>query len=301
MMYWLFVAILAYLFFGLGSFGDKLVLAGKPKPKSYTFYVGVFGLSSLLLIPFASFSFPSSTALVWLILNAVVRILGTYAMFVALEKFDVSRVMATIGATQPIFIFALTWVFWGPQIMTVSDIIAFVLLFLGSVIISIEKNIKTTEGYLLITTFSSLMFSLAIVFTKLVFENQDFVQGTVWMCIFVFLLSLVFLLSKKSRKEIFAKKIVSNQKTQKAFLLAQISGGAANFLQGYSIYLAPVVFLAIINSLRGIQYIFLFVITIFVSVFFPKILKEDLSRKVVIQKVISIILVVVGLMILAVY
>lgn len=301
MMYWLFVAILAYLFFGLGSFGDKLVLEGKPKPKSYTFYVGVFGLSSLLLIPFASFSFPSSIALVWLILNAIVRILGIYAMFVALEKFDVSRVMATIGATQPIFIFALTWVFWGPQIMTLSDIIAFALLFLGSVVISIEKNVKVTEGYLLITTFSSLMFSLAIVFTKLVFENQDFVQGTVWMCIFVFLLSLVFLLSKNSRKEIFARKIVSNKKTQKAFLLAQISGGVANFLQGYSIYLAPVVFLAIINSLRGIQYIFLFVITIIFSVFYPKILKEDLSRTVVIQKIISIILIVAGLATLAIY
>jgi len=301
MMYWLIIAILAYLFFGLGSFGDKLVLEGKPKPRSYTFYVGVFGLSSLLLIPFINFGLPPSTAFVWLILNAIVRILGTYAMFVALEKFDVSRVMATIGATQPIFIFILTWIFWGPQTMTIADMIAFALLFLGSVIISIEKDIRITEGYLAITTFSSLMFSLAIVFTKIVFEKQDFMQGTIWMCIFVFLFTLVMLFSKKSRKEIFAKKTVSNKKTQKAFLLAQISGGVANFLQGYSIYLAPVIFLAIINSLRGIQYIFLFILTLFVSIFYPKILKEDLSKKIIFQKIISIIIVVAGLAILAIY
>jgi drug/metabolite transporter (DMT)-like permease len=301
MISWLIVAILAYLFFGLGSFGDKLVLDGKPKPKSYTFYVGVFGLSTLLLIPFVNFSLPTSIALAWIILNAIVRILGTYAMFVALEKFDVSRVMATIGATQPIFIFILTWIFWGPQAMTMTDILAFILLFLGSVIISIEKNIKITKGYLKITTFASLMFSLSIIFTKLVFESQDFIQGTIWMCVFVFLFTLFLLFSKKTRKEIFAKKMVSNEKTQKAFLLAQVSGGVANFLQGYSIYLAPVVFLAVINSLRGIQYIFLFLITLFTSFFLPKLLKEDLSTRIIFQKIISIIIIAAGLAMLAIY
>lgn len=301
MLMWLVVIILAYLFFGLASLGDKLVLTGKPKPKSYTFYVGVFGIFVILFIPFIKFGFPNNAGLTWIILDAIVRILGMYTMYTALERFDVSKVVATIGATQPIFIFILTWVFWGAQTMPLMDILAFVILLTGSIIISIDKNLKITRDYLKITIFSSVMFSSDYIFAKLVFQNQSFLQGVVWTGIFIFLFVFVFLLTKKSRKEIFAKKMVLNKKTEKSFLFAQLSGGLANFLQSYAIYLAPVAFLATVNSLRGIQYVFLFIMTLFISLFFPKILKEKVSKSIIFQKVISIVLIAIGLAILVVY
>ena len=301
MIYWLLVTILAYLFFGLASLGDKLVLAGRPKPNSYTFYVGVFGIFVILFIPFIKFSFPEEPALNWIILDAMVRILGMYSMYVALEKFDVSKVIATIGATQPIFIFVLSWIFWGGQTMPFMDILAFIILLTGSIIISIGKNIKATENYLKITIFSSLMFSLDYIFAKSVFLSMPFLQGVVWTGIFIFLFVFVFILTKKSRKEIFAKKIVLNKTTEKSFLLAQASGGVANFLQSFAIYLAPVAFLAIVNSLRGIQYALLFIMTLFLTYFYPKILKEEISRKIIFQKTISIILIAIGLVILVMY
>jgi drug/metabolite transporter (DMT)-like permease len=298
MMYWLLVIILAYLFFGFASLCDKLVLTGKPKPKSYTFYVGVFSLLVILFIPFIKFSFPNTVGLTWIILDAIVHIVGLYTIYVALEKFDVSRVIATIGATQPIFIFILTWLFWGPQIMPAIYILAFVILLMGSIIISVEKNIKLTSNYLKITIFSSIMFSLDYIFLKFVFLNQPFLQGIIWIQIFIFLFVLVFLIGEKSRKEIFSKQMVLDKKTQVFFLCAQASGGAANLLQNFAISLAPIAFLATANSLRGIQYVFLFVMTLFISALFPKLLKEELSRKIIIQKVISIILIAVGLAIL---
>jgi len=301
MLNWLIVTILAYLFFAFSSLGDKLVLAGKPKPKSYTFYVGVFGIFVIIFIPFIKFTLPSGAGLTWIMLDAIVRILGMYTMYSALEKFDVSKVIATIGATQPIFIFILTWVFFKPQAMPMMDILAFIVLLIGSIIISIDKSLKITEDYLKITIFSSLMFSLDYIFAKEVFQKQDFLQGVVWTGIFIFLFVFVFLLSKKSRKEIFAKKMVLNKKTEKSFLFAQVSGGVANFLQSFAIYLAPVAFLATVNSLRGIQYVFLFLMTLSLSLFFPKILKEKLSRKIIFQKIISIILIAIGLGILVIY
>ena len=300
MIYWLLIIIIAYLFFALASLGDKLVLAGRPKPISYTFYIGVFGLFIIFFIPFIKFGFPNAVALLWIALDAAVHIAGVYAMFVALEKFDVSKVMATIGATQPIFIFILTCVFWGWQALPLIYIIAFLLLFIGSVIISAEKNFETTGNYLKITILSSLMFSLDYVFAKFVFLNQPFLQGVIWIMLFIFLFVLVFLLKKSHRKEIFARRMVSNKKTQLTFLFAQICGGIANFLQSFAIYLAPVAFLAIINSLKGIQYVFLFIITLFFSFFYPKILKEEISKKIVVQKMVSIVLIVVGLALLVI-
>ncbi len=299
MIYWLLVTIFAYLFFGVASLCDKLVLAGKPKPGSYTFYVGVFGFFvALAILPFSGLNFPSGLGILWIVVDAIVHILGLYAMYLALERFEVSRVMPTIGAAQPLFVLILAWIFWGPQVMKPLDVLAFFILFVACVIISLEKTPKLTGSFLKITLFSSLMFSLDYVFLKLVFSSQPFLQGIVWIQLFIFLFAMVFLFSKKSRKEIFSRDVVLNKKTDIRFLGAQASGGAGNFLQSLAISLVPVEFLAIVNSLRGIQYAFLFFMTLLISIFIPKILKEELSKKIIFQKVIAIALIVAGLAIL---
>lgn len=301
MAYWLIVTILAYLFFGLGSLLDKLVLVGKPKAASYTFYVGVFSLFAILIIPFIKFGLPNMQTTMWIALDAAVHVIGLYTMFLAVQKFDVSKVISTIGATQPIFVFILTWVFWGPQVTPLFDIIAFIILFAGTAIISIEKNLKLTGSYIAVTLLSSLMFSFDYIFSKFVFLNQPFLEGVIWIRIFVFLFAMVFLFSKKSRRDIFSKQVVSEKKTQLVFVAAQVCGSLANFLQSLAIALAPIAFLATVNSIRGIQYVFLFIMTALLSSFFPRILKEEISKKIIIQKAISILLIAIGLAVLVIY
>ena len=211
MISWLLVIILAYFFFSLSYLGDKLILSGPPKPPVYTFYVSFISIFVIIVIPFTSFGLPNANSIPWIVLEAIVYILGLYVMFIALEKFDVSRVMTTIGATQPIFIFALTWLVWGPQPLSTTNILAFVLLVFGSYLISFENRSKTNGSYILITLFSALLFSLDYIFSKLVFLAQPlFWQGFIWMRIFVFLFSLLFLLSVRVRKEIFKKQNILN-------------------------------------------------------------------------------------------
>ena len=296
MIYWLLIIILAYLFFSVSSLADKLILSGPPEPKSYTFYIGALNILAVLLIPFVQFGLPNIASLPWMIMAA--SVLGLYSMFIALEKFDVSRVMPTIGAVQPIFIFVLIFLFWGSQSMNSTDTLAFIILLIGSSIISFEKNIRISGDYLKIILFSSLMFSLDYVFSKIVFLNQPFWQGLIWMRMFSFILVLFFLFSAGFRKEIFKKQNLLNKKTGVIFLFGQASGGTANVLQSFSIFLAPVAFLPIMNSLRGIQYVFLFLITLFLSFFYPKILKEKISKISVTKKIISILLIAFGLALL---
>lgn len=271
-----------------------MILSGPPNSKLYTFYVGALSLLVIFFIPFIKLSFPSALGLLWIVLEAIVYILGLYAMFIALEKFDVSRVMTTIGATQPIIILILTWIFLG-TVVTGANLLAFIMLLLASIVISMEGKFKITGNYLILLVFSSLMFSLDYIFSKLVFFNMSFLQGIVWMRIFSFLFVLIFLFDKSLRIQIFSKKTTLNKKTGLLFLSTQSAGGIAGLLQSFAISLAPVSYLAIVNSLRGVQYVFLFIITLFFSFFFPKILKEDISKKVILQKTIAIILIVIGL------
>ncbi len=299
MFSWLLVSILSYFFFSLAYLGDKLVLAGSSKPRSYTFYIGLLSVLVVAFIPFISFSLPTPVALCWMTLEGIVYIAGLYVMFLALQKFEVSSVMTTIGAVQPIVIFILSWIFWGFQPITPWYVAAFILLLLGSVLISFKKKSERGRGYLTITLLAAVLFSLDYIFSKLVFLDQPFLQGFIWMRIVSFIMVLFFLISHNFRKEIFAKQNVLSKKTRFIFLGTQIAGGFANLLQSFAIFLAPIAFLPMVNALRGIQYVFLFLLVLFFTIFLPKILTEQLSKKIMAQKVVAIILIVTGLAIIS--
>jgi len=75
-------------------------------------------------------------------------------------------------------------------------------------------------------------------------------------------------------------------------------GAGASILQNWAIFLAPLVYVAIINALQGINYAFLLVFIIFLSLKFPQILKEEISKKILLQKIIAILLISAGLFLL---
>jgi drug/metabolite transporter (DMT)-like permease len=295
---WLLIITLAYFFLSLSSLGNKLVLAGTSKPTSFTFYVGMLNISVLIFLPFIAWSFPNASILWWMIAEAIVFMLGLYTMYWAIEYYDVTKVITTIGATQPIFILILTWLIWGEATLGRNGILAFILLVIGNIIISLGKNAKATEGYLKLTLLAALFFAVDYILSKIIFLSVPFLYGLFWMRMFAFFLAFILLVSKKNRKEIFEKKTVLNKKTELTFMLANTAGGASNILQSFAISLAPVAFLPVVNSLNGLQYVFLFFLTLFVSYFWPKALHEKETKKIIIQKIISIIFIASGLALL---
>jgi drug/metabolite transporter (DMT)-like permease len=259
--------------------------------------VGIFSILAALLIPFIDFNFPSQIGLLWVILEAFIYVVGLYALFYALENFEVSKIIPTIGATQPIFIAILSCMFFGFQPLGGKDILAFIILLLGSVLISIDKNPKITKRSLQVGLLTSLFFSLDFIFSKFVFMDLPFWPGFVWMRIFSFVFVLFFLFDKGFRKEMAEENKIS-KKTGVLFIVTQMAGGAANILQSWSIALVPVAYLAIMNSMKGLQYVFLFIMVVILSHFLPKVLHEETSKKIVFQKIISIFIIGLGLIIL---
>jgi len=295
-MAWIVAIILAYLFFALSSLGDKLVLkTPATKAISYTFFAGILNFFVFLLIPLFGLEIPQAAMIFWLAADAAVFLLALYFGFRAVDDFEVSRASATIGGVQPIFIFFIAWMFFGYQGMGVEDFAAFVFLVLGSFLISFEKKPQLTKKFLKLTLFSALMYSFDYVLIKYIYSELGFINGFVMRSFFIGIFALSLLLKKSNRREILKKKNISNKKLQKTFLATQLCGGAAAILQNYGVYLAPVAMLPLANSLRGIQYIFLLVLTSFISKAFPKVLKEEITKKVLAQKIAAIVLIAIGL------
>jgi hypothetical protein len=88
-------------------------------------------------------------------------------------------------------------------------------------------------------------------------------------------------------------------KTIGIFLSNQTIGAIAFILYNFAVALVPFNFLAFVNALEGTKYLFLLIFAIFLSLRFPQILKEEISKKALIQKIVAIFLIGVGLAILA--
>jgi len=291
-MSWLIIIISAYFLFALVSLGDKYLLKGPPNPKIYAFYVGVLGILALLLAPFVGFSIPGILGILFCLLAGTMYVFAILGVYEGLEKFEASRIIPAIGGFTPLFIFGLIYLFsGGKEILGLKEIIAFILLILGSVFVTWNPLKKFSFKSLQISAVTAFLFALSFVLTKYVYLILPFWTGFIWIRISAFLIALFFIFFKEVRKEIFSKKSSFNKKTSAFFLFNQGVGAGAFILQNWAIALAGLAYLSIISALQGVQYVFLFILTML-------ILKEGLSKKVILQKFFAIILIGLGLTIL---
>jgi drug/metabolite transporter (DMT)-like permease len=300
-MPWLIVAISAYFLLAIVALGDKYLLAGPPSPKSYSFYVGVLGILVLLLIPFVGFSIPSLSQIILSFLAGSIFIFALFGLYTGFEHFEASRVLPAIGGFLPLFTFGLTYFFsGGKEFLTLWEGLAFALLLAGSVIITLKKGKPIISKSFQISVLTALLFAIAFVLTKFVYLAQPFWSGFIWMRIGGFLAAICFLFTKEVKEEIFKKKFTFQKKTGTIFLLNQAIAAGAFILQNWAIALVPLGLLAFVNALEGTKYVFLLIFAVILSLRFPKILKEEVSRKILFQKIIAVLLIGAGLAILSI-
>lgn len=300
-MSWLIIAILSYFFWAVVSTTDKYLLGSKliPSPKVYTFYMGILGILALGLIPFVGFSFFSVPQITLSLLSGAFFVLGSFFLYNALEKFEVSRVVPAIGGLLPVFTYGLIFSFsQGREILVFKDFIVFILLLAGSVLITIEKTKLVTRKSFQLAALAAFLFSLSFVLSKYVYSVQSFWPSFLWMRIGGFIMAVSFIFTEEVREELFRTKVSFQKKTALLFLSNQALGAGAFVLLNWAIFLAPLIYLTIINALAGTEYMFLLIFTIFLSFKFPQILKEEISRKILFQKIIAILLIGGGLALL---
>lgn len=297
-MFWLIVAILSYFLFAVVALIDKYLLVGPfPNPRVYSLYVGVLGIWALALIPFVDFLIPDPGQILLALSSGALFIFAVFWYSRGLRSFEASRIIPAIGGLNPLFIFGLTY-FLGKESFSEKEGLAFLLLVAGSVFIVLQREKFVTLKSFQISAISALLFSLSFFFAKIVYSVQPFWSGLIWMRLGGFLATLSFIFSKEVREEIFLKRFTLKKKTAGIFLLGQSIGAGASILQNWAIFLAPMAYLAIINALSGVQYFFLLAIAVLISFKFPRLLKEEISRKVIIQKIFAVLFTTIGLYLL---
>ncbi len=318
---WLSIAISAY-FINAGVYvADKFLLSKKIHSSiTYAFYVGIWSIFNLALLLLAPWT-PTLGELALDLTAGLLFLITLVFWYKALHQSEATRVVPIVGALVPIFSFTLSFIFLG-ETLSERQFLAFSILIAGGVLISIkrtrlhrasdiiEKFKKLFESVLgrihaqyrparrlLVNSLASaLFFASYYVLIKYIYENQPFIGSFVWSRMGSFIGALFILFVPHWRKFIFKhQKGAKTPRNLIFFFSVRLLAALAFIMLNWAISLGNV---ALVNSLQGVQFIFLILLVLFLSARYPKVLKEELGRGVLLQKLIGIMLVGAGLYIL---
>ncbi len=298
-MSYVLISLLAYVLNGVAVLTDKFLLTKKiPHPISYVFYISAISLVVLFALPFAPV--PGASVMILISISTLLWTAGAYFLFSALKTGLASRVAPIIGTLTPIFL--IVYYSFLETSISLNQTWGAIIATLGMTILILHdirhggRREKTEERKeLILEIASALLFAASYVILKEAYETISFLSALVWSRFILIPIGITILVIPSLKKHIFASKedaIKPFSKTGLIFFFGQLSGGLSQILILFSISLANP---ALVNSLQGTQYAFLFLVSLCLKKKFPKSFNENYSWKIITQKVLGILLIAMGL------
>ncbi len=289
-------ALLAYLLLALHGIVDKFLLNKAIKsPIAYTFYAGTTTIFVVALAPFG-LQMLNPVEMAAAVMTGGSFLFATYFLYSAIQKSSVSRILPIQGGLVPLFTYFFAHYLLG-EVLTTNQTIAFILLTMGSVLMAFKDDDKGNWGF---PAFSdaicaALLFALSLVLSKYVFDHSNLVTGLVWSRLGMFAIALCFLLVPAARRAILSAPKEAGTQNAVLFYSVRGVGALAGFLQNYAISVGSVI---IVNALQGFQFAFLLAMTTLLTAYYPHILTEAITRKILALKFAAILLITTGLVLL---
>ncbi len=289
-MSWILFSILAALTWAIVNIIDKYVLTKwVRKPIVPVMILGIIGLlASFLVYLFRGFSELSLLNIALSFIAGTFYILAIIFYFKAVKIEEISRVIPLFYLT-PLFVLIFAAILLG-EIFTPIKYLGIFLLVVGAILISSKNFIKLSFGKAFwFMVLASLTLSVNAIITKYLLNFADFWTifsytriGTIFALIPIFYFSFSDLVStvKEHGKKVVGVISLNESLNAGGILLITIATAAG-----------PV---TLVNALSSIQPFFVLLFTVILSVLYPKILKEEISKSTVLVKLIAIILMFIG-------
>lgn len=277
------IAILAYALEGGAIVVNKVQLQTRQlNPLSYTFYSGVLQGLAILLFPFGfKFDF-SQSALIFSGASGVIFVLALYALYRALQENEASVAGPLVGAFNPLFIQLLGAAILG-QLLTQSQLVAFYVLILGGLIISLNLwiKLKIHSGFWWIVL-SGFLLAISYIFLREAFLQTSFMNGLILSRVAAAIFALLFLLIPVFKKQILSQENHTNASSVTVlFLFGQGLAAGGNFLIFLGTSLTSP---ALVNAFFGVEYLVIMLVALILVKKAPQLLDENLSKGVLLQK-----------------
>lgn len=307
-MVYIFIAIAAYFLIALQTILDKFLLTSNrvAEPATYTFFVGLMSIFTFILFPFG-FHLISPEKLSWSLVSGTIFIYGIFCLFAAIEKSEASRVTPVIGSIIPITTLILSMLFLGEQLST-PEIGGIFLLIFGGLFISLEFFSQSLEpkkffsGFYL-TVIAGILIAVSFIIFKYLYGKDNFINVFIWTRLGLFAGALSLLFFPWWRKVIwksfhsFNHPQKENRRTGFIFVANKILGGVGSALTHLAVSLGSVV---VVNALVAVEYVFVFILGLALSLKFPVIFQEKTTRRNILQKTLGICIIISGIVLISI-
>lgn len=299
-MNWLFFTIIAFFFNAFSNLMDKFML-GKfvPRPAAYAFFISLVGCVSIAFGLFEK-TLPNTTVILASMLAGACYSIALLIFFKVLKNSDASSIAPAVGGLTPIFVFVFAWFILGEHLL-LRQTAGLAAIVAGSFFM-VKEDSQSPSSYrseLLPVALAAALFGLSHVLSKFTFDNYSFTGGMALRgagSLFgAALLALPF-----SHREQIGTFLRQSKADRKAYLgpaknwaifLGPASAAIGFIFLNYAFSIGTV---TLVSSFSGIQYVFLFIMTLMASKLLPQIVREKLSPKLFEAKLIGILAIAGG-------
>ena len=282
-MSWFLIALIGPVLLAIANHTDKHIIEKYLKGGavgSLIIFSALFGIVALPIV-FAfhpdvfHISFFHAAALAF---GGILVVLGAgLCYFYALQKDEVTYVVP-FYQTIPVFGFILGYFILGETITHVQ-MIASVIIILGALVLSFEfgDTIRFKKEVVVLMLTASLLYAISSIIFKVVALHDGFWISTFWSLVGKVFTGIFFFLCIKSYRMQFLAMIKEN----KIAVLGLNSLSETLFIisesvTAYATLLAPIVLVLLVNAF---QPVFVFILGIILTLFFPHLGEESISRK----------------------
>lgn len=296
-MNWILLAFIAPLLWAISNFIDKFLISKYFKGGSGTLVM----FSCFIALPVAILILifkPSvldvniSTSLLMMLIGFI-SISYLFPYLKALNQADTSTVIP-IFQIIPVFNYFLAFLILG-EVLSKSQILASLMIIIGAVGISLKfdgRKTKLRGNIVLLMLLASLIVSLNAVLFKFFAIDLDYWTVSFWEYLGSLIFGIILFIGVKSYRTDFISSLKRNGKNILGLnTINEIVNVIAVMIFSYALLLAPVALVSVIN---GFQPLFVFLIGLFLTVFVPHLIKEDLGKKIILQKIAFILLMFIG-------
>lgn len=255
-----------YLASAISFFSTLLIFCGISIFKTNVFNVDL----NIILISFSAG-----------LINSICVILYYYT----LQKEEVSRFIP-IMSLQPGFTVILSYLILAESF---SGIVYLGILFilLGSLLMSIRKKVnkyKVDKILIFLLIIVTVLFALKNVLIKLGSLDTDIYVVNFWVGVAAGLMFIMFMPKNWPKNKL-------EMRGSKLLLIADILSALTFFALALTLKKGPA---SLVTSIMQLKLVFVFIFSVIFTIYFPHILKEKISKKILLQKIIAMSIIIIG-------
>lgn len=228
-----------------------------------------------------------------LVVNGIILVVAIIFYLHAMEK-DEASIVVPFFQLIPVFGFFLALLILG-EILTGPQIISSAVVIVAAMLLSIDltgEKIRVRGQVVWLMILASLLYALTDVIFKKIAVDTGFWLSAFWEYVGMLLAGMGIFFTVKSYRQDFLSVF---RRSKKAVIVLNFTSELLNVIGSlalmYAFLLAPITLVMVANVF---QPFFVFIYGIILTIFFPRISTEILSKKHVVQKIIAILIMIAG-------